>query len=272
MVDKLKGAHFKITTICAYALIASMLVLIALSAINLPIAQNGRAQDYSFSLSEELVNVTVQKDGSVDIHYFFSFTNVIYLDGVDIGMPNSYYDASSASARIFVNGAERAPSSVGASPYVNPGMAVEFSGSTITAIQNAGSFQLDFMVNVPHMVYRNVLVNDSVGVKLRPTWFDPNYQVGNTGLLVTKIIFPQGFSNISQAMWLESNPYDSIEWNGTISKVVATWTKTSVSPSAQASGSYDDGRRSQPNLLINSLSLRRHLARIYLGIYSIFYV
>ena len=241
MVDELKASDFKVTKIGAYAIIISMLVLVALSAISLPIAQDSKALNISFSLSEERFNVTVQKDGSVDIHYLFSFTNVDYLNGVDIGMPNSYYDASSASARIFVDGTEHAAQSIGPSPYVNPGMAVEFSGSTITAIIAARSFQLDFTVNAPHMVYRNVLANDSVGVKFRPTWFDPSYQVGSTGLLVTNIIFPQGFSNVSQAMWLESNPWDSIELNSTIAKVVATWTRSSVDPSAQAGGSYDVG-------------------------------
>jgi hypothetical protein len=149
-VDKLKTSDFKATKVGACAIVSSMLVLIALCAISLPIAQDGKAQNYSFSLSEERVNVTVLKDGSVGIHYFFSFTNVDYLDGVDIGMPNSYYDASSASARIFVNGIEHFPKNpVGPSPYVNPGMAVEFSVSTIIAIQNAHSFQLDFTVS-PH--------------------------------------------------------------------------------------------------------------------------
>ena len=73
MVDKLKASDFKVTKVGACAIISSMLVLVALSAISLPIAQDCKAQDFSFSLSEEHVNVTVQKDGSVDINYFFSF-------------------------------------------------------------------------------------------------------------------------------------------------------------------------------------------------------
>ena len=91
-VEQLKEPHLRFSRSLACMLVATML-----SAHN---AERARISDrskrpranYLLLVSEELVDVTVQKDGSVDIHYFFSFTNVDFLDGVDIGMPNAYYD------------------------------------------------------------------------------------------------------------------------------------------------------------------------------------
>ncbi len=48
------------------------------------------AANYQFSVAEERLNVTVNKDGSVNLDYYFNFVDVVYLDGADIGMPNTY--------------------------------------------------------------------------------------------------------------------------------------------------------------------------------------
>ena len=115
-----------------------MLAIVALAMMSLlptgPVSI-ASAQDYSFSVSEERVNVTVMQDGSVDIDYKFVFTNIGYLDGVDVGMPNSLYDLSTASARIVVNGHERSPRQIHDSSYVHPGIAVELDPATVSEVQ-----------------------------------------------------------------------------------------------------------------------------------------
>jgi hypothetical protein len=135
------------------------------------LTSSSSAQDYTFSLAAQKVDVTAIRDGSVNIDYYFQFTNVGYLDGVDVGMPNSYYDLSSSLATIQVGGETRQPSQIRDSPYVTPGIAVEFDQTTIGMIQSFGSFELTFSVNNPHMIYNNTLVPGTAGVRFRPTWF-----------------------------------------------------------------------------------------------------
>jgi hypothetical protein len=218
-------------------------ILFTSSMLVIPQGPLGTAQavDYSFSVSEERVNVTILQDGSVDIDYLFRFTNVLFLDGVDIGMPNALYDLSSATARIVVGGTEQAITSIRTSPFIQTGVAVEFDSSLVSAIQSAGSFDLYFHINNPHMVYRNDAVPNTAGVKFVPTWFDPQYQVGPTGLLNASIILPAAMTNLSEALWLTNQPFTGLYFDPQSGRGVATWQATNVEPDAQASGAFDVG-------------------------------
>ena len=241
MVSQIRGSRPICFIWFASLVLAAVMVFGGLSILNMTPVGNASAADYSFSLPLEEVNVTVLRDGSVDIDYHFVFTNVGYLDGVDVGMPNKYYDGSSASAYIIVDGTRYEPSQIHDSPYVTPGMAVEFGTSLQSLIRSTGTFELYFHVNNPHMVYKNDKVNGTVGVSFRATWFDPSYQIGNTGNLVQKIIFPIGFNNASEALWLENNPWDSLYWDNASNRGVAMWTDSNVNPSSQENGAYDVG-------------------------------
>ena len=222
-------------------LLIPSLALCGLGALNESPIGEVKAADYSFSVERQEVNVTVLRDGSVDIDYYFLFTNVGYLDGVDIGLPNRYYDPGTAGAIIMVNNVEHAPSQIQESPYIDVGMAVEFGGDLQGIIEEEGAFELYFHVNNPHMVYENELLNDTVGVSFRPTWFDPDIQVGTTHELVQRLIFPEAFVNDSLALWYESNPWDQIYWDNVTERHVAMWTGTDVGPDSIAAGNYDVG-------------------------------
>ena len=193
------------------ATVTALLIISGLGLMDISPVGKVNAATLSFALDSEEVNVTILRDASVDIDYHFKFSSVTFLDGVDIGLPNSYYDPGSAAAYIIVNGVRYSPDLIHASPYVNPGMAVEI-GSLQNTIQDHGSaFDLFFHINNPHMVYLNDQVPDTVGVSFRPTWFDTSYQIGNTGVLTERLFFPIGFSNASQAVWLEGHPWDSLD-------------------------------------------------------------
>jgi hypothetical protein len=166
---------------------------------------------------------------------------VAYLDGVDIGMPNDYYDLSSAQAHIVVNGEARQPSQIHTSPYVSPGIAVEFDQITIGDIQSYGTFELFFSVNNPHMIYNNTLVPETAGVRFRPTWFSTQFQIGNTGMLEENFIFPAGFDNASQAVYLQGFPWHSMGLANGTGMLVATWRYASISSESIASGAVDFG-------------------------------
>ena len=202
----------------------------------------GAAQEYSFSTDEEYVTVHVQKDGSVDIDYMINFTNYGYLDGIDIGCPNEYYDLTTAWAEIEIDGAKYAPLELRESPYVEIGVAVEFTSATMDALSTSGTpFTLRFHINNPHMVYENELVEGGAGIRFRPTWFDADFQQGDTGLLVASIYFPEGFDNASAAVYLENQPWTSFGLEPSSGLYLAQWIAYGVSSGELSSGDYDVG-------------------------------
>lgn len=200
------------------------------------------AQEYSFSVQYERLDVHVLKDGSVDINYLFGMTNYAYLDGVDIGLPNDHYDLDSAEAKIFIEGSQYRPSLIHESPYIEVGVAVEFSDQVIQLLGTYGtSFALEFHINNPRMVYENEQTAGTVGVAVRPTWFDSTFQQGPTDELTTRVFFPEGFTNVTDAVYLEGHPWDEIGVDSASGLIVANWSATSVDPSAVESGTYDFG-------------------------------
>ena len=202
-----------------------------------------QALDYRFALEKEYVDVHIKKDGSIDIDYEFQFINYGQLDGVDIGLPNRHYDQNSARATIILSGTSFGPSGMRKSPYVPVGVAVEFGDNIRSRIENqAGApFTLKFHINNPHMVYQNELKDGTVGIRFRPTWFSASYQQGPTGELRQRIFFPPGFTNSSQAVWLQGNPWDSIQLDNSSGLLVAAWDRQNVSQSSQEGGSLDVG-------------------------------
>ena len=220
------------------ALIMAAVAFVALANLA---STGGAAQTYSFRTNSETVDIHIMKDGSIDIDYAFNFTNYDFMDGVDVGLPNDRYKTDTATATIIVNGVNYAPAQIRKSPYVSIGLAVEFDSQTQSAIQSYNDFTLLFHVNNPHMVYENELLKGTVGIKFRPTWFSSDYQQGPTALLQSRIFFPEGFSNVSQTVYLENRPWNSIQIDEDSGLVLATWTDTNVMPAAQESGAYDVG-------------------------------
>ena len=61
------------------------------------------AQDYSFSLDREVVNVYWNSDGTMSLDYVFTFSNqpgAHEIDFVDVGLPNDSYDFNSITADV----------------------------------------------------------------------------------------------------------------------------------------------------------------------------
>lgn len=224
----------------ALAVLFTLALVASVASFAGPVGQ-AAAADYSFSVAEERVNVTVLQDGSVDIDYLIHFTDVGYLDGVDIGMPNSLYDLSTATAKVIVDGAEQGTRTPYTSPWIDIGVAVDLLPSTISAIQGGGSFTLLFHINNPHMIYSNPNQEGQAGVKFTPTWFDPEYQNGNTGILNASVILPESLTDPSEVVWLTNQPFDGLYMDSEIGRMVATWEAVDVDPASQSIGAYDIG-------------------------------
>ena len=110
-----------------------VVVFLALILLALPIGIV-KAQNYSFSLDQEIVHVYLNGDGTATIEYTLVFTNdsgASPLDFVDVGIPNSNYDLSTITADI--NG--HPISTIEPSPYVSPGIALSLDNNAISAGQ-----------------------------------------------------------------------------------------------------------------------------------------
>jgi hypothetical protein len=77
----------------AAALITALLLVI--------LASTALAQDYSFNLSENRVDLYINGDGTIQIIYDLTFANdsgAHPIDVVDVGMPNDTYNLSEIRA------------------------------------------------------------------------------------------------------------------------------------------------------------------------------
>jgi len=176
-----------------------VVMLVVMSQLVLLLQAPAQGLTYRFSVPKEYVDVHIRQDGGIDIDYTIDFVNYADMDGIDIGLPNKYYDLNSARASLTVQGASYAPSGISASPYLEVGVAVELGSSARSQIENrqgGAPFTLYFHITNPHMVYENEIVSGTVGIRFRPTWFGSSYQQGPVGGLRTRIFFPPGFSDL----------------------------------------------------------------------------
>jgi hypothetical protein len=154
----------------------ALMVLMALPASAL-------AQEYLFRVDKETVDVYWNADGTESLEYTFAFTNqpgAHAIDFVDVGMPNSTFDMSTASADVNGN-------AVGVSQSDYQGTGSGFSvvlGSS--AIQPGGSGSVHaVMGKITGVLYPDTSDSNYASADFGPTYFGSQYVVGNTDLSVT---------------------------------------------------------------------------------------
>jgi hypothetical protein len=148
------------------------------------------AADYYFKVTDLKAELTVQKDGSVDIRYAITFSPEAgshAIDIVDIGMPNEHYDKN--SARAWIDGNELAV--IKDSEYVHPGVEIHLGARQILP---GTTSRLEFQIKVGQMVYTDSENSMLAGLEFKSTWFDSKYVSGSTGLLEIRINLPVGTS------------------------------------------------------------------------------
>jgi hypothetical protein len=151
------------------SLTRALAVALCLSALILLLPTDCvRAQDYSFTVPSNLVSVYIQEDGSVDIVYDITFTNdpgAHVIDIVDIGMPNDYYDLSSAKATIDglpVTGIYK-------SEWLKTGVEIHLGSNQILPGET-GTVHLE--INNPHMVYQDDQDQEYASVRFYPHFYE----------------------------------------------------------------------------------------------------
>jgi hypothetical protein len=145
-----------------------------------------QAQDYGFSMDQNFVSVYIQEDSSVDIVYDMTFTcdpGAHPIDIVDVGLPNDYYDLSSATATID----GQPVSGIYKSEWLDTGVEVHLGSNQIDPGET-GTLHLE--INNPHMVYPDTEDEEYASVRFYPHYYDESAH--GTTYLKLSIYFPPG--------------------------------------------------------------------------------
>lgn len=235
-------------------LVASVLLLVLAPG-------SAMAQDDSFSLDREIVDVYWQSDGTARIEYQMTFSNDPSghaIDYVDVGMPmDSSYRLSNVTASV-----DSAPiTDIEDSPVVSPGIAL---GLGANAIQPGGTGTVRMAITgVGNVLFEG----DTAGyasVGFAPSWFDSQYVHGNTDLTVN-FHMPPGVKpdeprwHASPRGWPES-PNTSLDAQG---RVLYSW----HNPSANGHTAYVFGA-SFPSQYVPSSAVQKPSIWQRLGISS----
>lgn len=159
------------------------LVLLGLALVTF----GASAQTYAFQLTDELVNYTINDDGTVSVEYYFTFQNEPWaspIDFVDVGMPKSSFETE--NIRADVNGV---PVSI-SSNYQGEGgsgFAVELGAQAITDV---GTVHV-VVPTINRMIYPDDEKSDYASSVFGTTYFGQEYVSGSTNLTVI-FHFPVG--------------------------------------------------------------------------------
>jgi hypothetical protein len=159
---------------------ASLLLLLAVLLLALP--GSAWAQNYSFQMTRQTVDLFMNADGTVDIDFEFEFANNqggAPIDFVDVGFPNDSYSLSNVSAEV--NGQRVA--TLETSPYVDSGVAVGLGPNAIPPGQT-GRVRV-FVSGVEDMFFTDNSDDTYASLQVSPTWFDSKFVTGSTDLRVT---------------------------------------------------------------------------------------
>lgn len=160
-----------------------LLVSILALSVALLVPAGVLAQEYLFGVDRETVDVFWNLDGSASLEYTFNFVNqpgAHAIDFVDVGMPVNSFDMSTASADV-----DGIPVEVSRGEYQGSG-----SGFAVVmgsrAIPPGGSGAVHVVVGRITQVLRSDTSDDTfASAVFAPTYFDSQFVVGSTNLIVT---------------------------------------------------------------------------------------
>jgi len=219
-----------------FVLCARLVVLFALLCLPLP----AHAQDYAFSLDEEIVDVWINEDGSVSLEYAFTFTcdpGAHPIDAVDVGLPTGDYSISGMRADVSD------PVDVDGQPVQridgdyqgggDHGVAVWLGSATIQPGQT-GTVHV-VVDRVGGMVYEDSDDAGYASTEFSPTWFGSAFTHGTTDMTV-RFHLPVGVQpeeprwHRSPSNWPQEQPDAYLDEEG---RVVYAWYNPAAAPDRQ---------------------------------------
>lgn len=210
--------------------IALFAVLFALLCMPFPCY----AQDYSFSMDQEVVDVWVNQDGSVRLEYWFTFTCALSghpIDVVDLGLPTGDYSISDLSGDVDGIPIDRVDSDYqGGGAH---GVAVWLGSGTI----NPGDSGTVHVVvdRVGRMVYEDSEDPEYASTEFSPTYFGSEFVRGSTDMKV-RFHLPPGVQaeeprwHSSPVGWPSDRPGTALDQEG---RVLYTWHHSEAEPDRQ---------------------------------------
>ncbi len=198
----------------------------------LSLVTGAAAQDYSFGVPKEVVNVFLNGDGTLSLDYEITFANnsgAHVIDFVDLGLPNSSYDSNTIKADV--NGAPVGISS----DYQGSGSGVAVDlGSQAIQPGQSGTVHV-YVGRVSDVFFQDTSDTTFASTEFTPNYFGSQYVTGSTDLTVT-FHLPQGVKP-EEPRWhaapsgFPSEPQTGLDENG---RVTYTWSN----PSASADRAY----------------------------------
>ena len=192
------------------------------------------AQDYSFSLDREVVDMWVNQDGSVSLEYWFTFTCDVgnyHIAAVDVGLPNGNYNLSDIHADVDGRPIDHVGSDYeGKGDY---GVAVWLGGATIKSGETATVHVV--VDRVGNVVYEDSDDTGYASTEFSPTWFGSQYVHGTTDLTV-RFHLPEGVQSEeprwhrSPSNWPQEQPETALDEEG---RVLYIWHNPSAAPDRQ---------------------------------------
>ncbi len=210
------------------------LLLLALFGVLLCTPFPSFAQDYSFSMDREIVDVWINPDGSVKLEYWFTFScdqGNYHIAAVDVGLPTGDYRVS--DIRGDVDG--KAIDHVGSDYEGNGdyGVAVWLGGATIRSGETATVHVV--VDRVGGMFYTDDADAEYASIEFSPTWFGSEYVHGDTDLEV-RFHLPAGVQSEeprwhrSPSGWPHDEPATALDEAG---RVLYTWRHAEAKPDRQ---------------------------------------
>jgi len=211
----------------------NILVLLVL-LVPLCVPTPSYAQDYSFSLDQEVVDVWINQDGSISLEYWFTFTCDVgnyHIAAVDVGLPNGNYSLSDIHADV-----DGRPIDHVGSDYEgegNYGVAVWLGDATIKSGETATVHVV--VDRVGNMVYEDSDDSEYASTEFSPTWFGSEFIHGTTDLTV-RFHLPLGVEaeeprwHRSPSGWSQEQPDTGLDGDG---RVLYTWHHSAAAPDRQ---------------------------------------
>lgn len=182
------------------------------------------AQNYSFTLERETVDVYVNADGTLTVQYAFTFVNAAGaspIDFVDVGLPNSGYEYSSIEADVNGQPVSISSDYQGSGSY---GVAVELGSR---AIRSGDRGTVNVRVGtIRRMLYPDDNDSNYASMNFSPTWFGSEFVRGNSNITV-RFHLPPGVLpeepryHLAKGGWpCDKEPTAALDADG---RVVYTW-------------------------------------------------
>ncbi|MHA1225968.1 MAG: hypothetical protein ACTSPV_04420 [Candidatus Hodarchaeales archaeon] len=179
---------------------------------------------YLFSVPTEIVEVSINTDGSADIEYWITFKveqGGQPIDIVDIGFPNKHYKLDSITADV-----DGVPVyDIRVSEVIDIGVEIHLGARTIT-----DNGTLHVKGNQPYMIFEDNEDSTMASCEFGNTWWGAAYTVGTTNL-TTRMIFPTTVTNDTYTKYHYSDEPDRIFYRD--SRIGFEWNEPAASPSKQ---------------------------------------